>query len=277
MLTQRAEVLNQYHVAMSIPWQPGDSYILSTPMFHGATMLGIAGAPMFGVPVVIQPMFDPAGFMAACETYHCTTTVLVPTMIGMIVNHPEFACGADLHPQAAALRRLADAEGAAGEAAGDAAEHADRPGLRHDRGGDRPDLVLRRRPPRRVTAGLLRTRRTRGPAQDRRRGRQRTPGRRAGRGVRPRRQLHDRLPQAPRGDREGLPGRLVRLRGRRLPRRGGLPVPGRPRQGHDHLRWGEHLLGRGGERGRLAPRGAAGRRHRYPARDLGRGGARDLS
>jgi acyl-CoA synthetase (AMP-forming)/AMP-acid ligase II len=91
MLDQRAEVLNQYHIAMAAPWESGDTYILSTPMFHGATMLGVVGASMFGVPVVIQPMFDPAGFMAACESYQCTTTVLVPTMIGMIVNHPEFA------------------------------------------------------------------------------------------------------------------------------------------------------------------------------------------
>ncbi len=91
MLDQRAEVLNQYHIAMSVPWQPGDTYLLATPMFHGATMLGVVGAAMFGVPVVIQPMFDPAGFMAACEKYQCTMTVLVPTMIGMVVNHPEFA------------------------------------------------------------------------------------------------------------------------------------------------------------------------------------------
>jgi long-chain acyl-CoA synthetase len=91
MLDQRAEVLNQYHIAMSVPWEPGDTYIISTPMFHGATMLGVVGAAMFGVPVVIQPMFEPGGFMAACETYNCTVTVLVPTMIGMVVNHPEFA------------------------------------------------------------------------------------------------------------------------------------------------------------------------------------------
>lgn len=91
MLEQRAEVLNQYHVAMSVPWEPGDTYLLSTPMFHGATMLGICGSAMFGVPVAIQPTFGPAEFMAACQTYHCTITVLVPTMIGMIVNHPEFA------------------------------------------------------------------------------------------------------------------------------------------------------------------------------------------
>ncbi|HVE27066.1 MAG TPA: AMP-binding protein [Sporichthya sp.] len=91
MLDQRAEVLNQYHIAMSAPWESGDTYILSTPMFHGATMLGVVGASMFGVPVVVQPMFDPAGFMAACEKYNATMTVLVPTMIGMIVNHPEFA------------------------------------------------------------------------------------------------------------------------------------------------------------------------------------------
>ncbi len=91
MLTQRAEVINQYHFAMSIPWEHGDTYIIPTPMFHGATMFGVVGASMFGVPVVVQPMFDPAGFLTACETYNCTVTVLVPTMIGMIVNHPEFA------------------------------------------------------------------------------------------------------------------------------------------------------------------------------------------
>jgi acyl-CoA synthetase (AMP-forming)/AMP-acid ligase II len=76
---------------MAVPWEPDDTYILSTPMFHGATMLGVVGAAMFGRPVVIQPMFEPAGFLAACEKYRCTVTVLVPTMIGMIVNHPEFA------------------------------------------------------------------------------------------------------------------------------------------------------------------------------------------
>ncbi|GAA0629945.1 long-chain fatty acid--CoA ligase [Sporichthya brevicatena] len=91
MLDQRAEVLNQYHIAMSIPWERGDTYIISTPMFHGATMLGVVGASMFGVPVVVQPMFDPAGFLTACETYNCTVTVLVPTMIGMVLTHPEFA------------------------------------------------------------------------------------------------------------------------------------------------------------------------------------------
>ncbi|WP_019873405.1 AMP-binding protein [Sporichthya polymorpha] len=91
MLDQRAEVLNQYHVAMSVPWERGDTYLLATPMFHGATMLGVVGAAMFGVPVVIQPMFEPEGFMTACEQYQCTATVLVPTMIGMIVNHPQFS------------------------------------------------------------------------------------------------------------------------------------------------------------------------------------------
>ena len=91
MLDQRAEVLNQYHIAMGAPWEPGDTYLISTPMFHGATMLGVVGAAMFGVPVVIQPMFEPGGFLDACEKYHCTTTVLVPTMIGMVVNHPDFA------------------------------------------------------------------------------------------------------------------------------------------------------------------------------------------
>ena len=90
ILSHRAEVLNQYHFAMRVPWKPDRSFLIQTPMFHGASMLGVAGAPMFGVPTIVLPAFEPGASLAATETYRAGSTVLVPTMIAMLLNHPEF-------------------------------------------------------------------------------------------------------------------------------------------------------------------------------------------
>jgi len=91
VLSQRAEVLNQYHYAMEVPWITDQPAMVTTPMFHGASMLGIVGAPMFGVPTATMPSFDPGAFLTAVETHRIGFTVLVPTMIAMVLNHPEFA------------------------------------------------------------------------------------------------------------------------------------------------------------------------------------------
>ena len=91
VLSQRAEVLNQYHYAMEVPWITDQPAMVTTPMFHGASMLGIVGAPMFGVPTAVLPSFDPAACISAIEKHDVGFSVLVPTMIGMVLAHPEFA------------------------------------------------------------------------------------------------------------------------------------------------------------------------------------------
>jgi acyl-CoA synthetase (AMP-forming)/AMP-acid ligase II len=90
VLTQRAEVLNQYHMAMCAPFADGGSFLIQTPMFHGATMYGLLGATMFANTVIVLPNWTPQSSLAACTTYRPTITLLVPTMIGMVVNHAEF-------------------------------------------------------------------------------------------------------------------------------------------------------------------------------------------
>ena len=90
VLDQRAEVLNQYHLAMRIPWHSEAPFLIQTPMFHGASMLGIAGAPMFGVSSVVLPAFEPGAALAAFETYEIGSTVMVPTMIAMLLGHESF-------------------------------------------------------------------------------------------------------------------------------------------------------------------------------------------
>jgi acyl-CoA synthetase (AMP-forming)/AMP-acid ligase II len=101
VLEQRAEVLNQYHIAMAMPWVREWPFLVQTPMFHGASMLGIMGAPAFGVPSVVLPAFEPEKVMAAMEKHQIGMTVMVPTMINMVLQHPAFDPA-----RIASLRRL---------------------------------------------------------------------------------------------------------------------------------------------------------------------------
>jgi len=101
LLDQRAEMLNLYHIAMT--WNIDDSevYLHQTPMFHAASMGGIVGVPARGGTSVVVPLFDPSAVMAAIEQHRVSMTVMVPTMIAMLVNHPEFRA-----ERLASLRKL---------------------------------------------------------------------------------------------------------------------------------------------------------------------------
>ena len=70
-------------------------------MFHAASMGGIVGVPAEGGLSVFLPLFDPVGVMDAIEQHKVTMTVMVPTMIGMLMNHAEFR-----PERLASLRRL---------------------------------------------------------------------------------------------------------------------------------------------------------------------------
>jgi acyl-CoA synthetase (AMP-forming)/AMP-acid ligase II len=100
VLSHRAEVLNQYHAAMALPALDG-GFLVQTPLFHGASMIGLFGPAMFGKPSMVLPAFTPEASLVATETFRPSTTVLVPTMLGMIVNSPEFRS-----ERLASLRRI---------------------------------------------------------------------------------------------------------------------------------------------------------------------------
>ena len=45
--------------------------------------------PFFvGIPVVIMPKFDPTDFCRNIETYHITTSLIVPPILLELVHHP---------------------------------------------------------------------------------------------------------------------------------------------------------------------------------------------
>src|SRR5207244_305028 len=90
LLSQRAEMLNLYHVAIAVGLGDDRIYLHQTPMFHAASMAALLGIPSGGGVSVFIPLFDPAGVMDAIEAYEVNQTVMVPTMIAMMLQHPDF-------------------------------------------------------------------------------------------------------------------------------------------------------------------------------------------
>ena len=79
--------------AMTVDLDPGRVYLHQTPMFHAASMGGVLGIPAIGGVSVFQPLFDPGPVMQLIEDYHVDWTVAVPTMLAMLLDHPDFAPG----------------------------------------------------------------------------------------------------------------------------------------------------------------------------------------
>ncbi len=90
LLDQRAEMLNMYHVAVRWGINENFVYLHQTPMFHAASMGGTLALPAAGGASTFVPMFEPKAVLDAIETHQVTMTVMVPTMIGMLLNHPDF-------------------------------------------------------------------------------------------------------------------------------------------------------------------------------------------
>ncbi len=87
LLDQRAEALNVYHAAIALGGlDREDNYLMQTPMFHAASMVGVLGMPAVGGKTTFIPMFNPAGVIELIEAEQVTMSVMVPTMIGMVLS-----------------------------------------------------------------------------------------------------------------------------------------------------------------------------------------------
>ena len=87
---QRGQVMNLNHCLMTLPYERDSTFLLQTPMFHAASTLTMTSLPAAGGHIVTVPMFEPVAVMEAAQKYQPTFTVMVPTMIGMTLSHPEF-------------------------------------------------------------------------------------------------------------------------------------------------------------------------------------------
>ncbi len=90
LLSQRAEMLNLYHVAVAVGLGEDRVYLHQTPMFHAASMAAVLGVPALGGQSVFIPLFDPGQALDLIERYKVNQTVMVPTMISMLLHHPSF-------------------------------------------------------------------------------------------------------------------------------------------------------------------------------------------
>ena len=91
VVTQRAEILNCYHVGMVLGrFDSSEVSLIQTPIFHAASMVSLLATTGAGGTQVLIPMFEPGGVIDLIERHGVTLTMMVPTMIAMMVNHPDF-------------------------------------------------------------------------------------------------------------------------------------------------------------------------------------------
>ena len=69
----------------------GGTYLHAAPMFHAADQAGGFGGTLVGVTHVIVPGFDPKVVLDAISEHGVTDTLLVPTMIQILVDHPDLS------------------------------------------------------------------------------------------------------------------------------------------------------------------------------------------
>ncbi|MBX9600494.1 MAG: long-chain-fatty-acid--CoA ligase [Bryobacteraceae bacterium] len=88
MLTHRHCYSHAVHSTLSTQMVSDGTWLHAAPMFHLADAGAIHSVTMLGCTHAYLPAFDPEAFCAAVERHRVTETVLVPTMLNMVVNHP---------------------------------------------------------------------------------------------------------------------------------------------------------------------------------------------
>ena len=92
VLTQRAKILNMYHGRVTRPMLNEDTVaLIQTPMFHAASTGTLLATCIVGGTTVMVPAFEPELVLSEIERNKVTSTLMVPTMIGMMMSHPAFS------------------------------------------------------------------------------------------------------------------------------------------------------------------------------------------
>ena len=79
---------NAKHMQYAYAYTASDTYLHAAPMFHAADASCTFAVTWVGARHVIIPGWDPQRFLDAASTESMTITLLVPTMINALVNHP---------------------------------------------------------------------------------------------------------------------------------------------------------------------------------------------
>tara|TARA_R110002110_G_scaffold415561_2_gene650900 strand:- start:112371 stop:113903 length:1533 start_codon:yes stop_codon:yes gene_type:complete len=94
VLTHRSFAAGLRSAAIARPVQASDRYFYPFPLFHVAAH-NVLLQHQYGAAVVLAPGFDAGGTLAACRELSVTSLSLAPTMLAMLLEHPDF-CPSDL-------------------------------------------------------------------------------------------------------------------------------------------------------------------------------------
>ncbi len=89
VLTHRSFMAGLASAALARPVQPEDRYFYPFPLFHVAAH-NVLLQHLYGAAVVLTPAFDAGDTLAACRRLGVTSMSLAPTMIAMLLEHPDF-------------------------------------------------------------------------------------------------------------------------------------------------------------------------------------------
>ena len=120
ILTHDSFMAGLESAAIGRPVLPGDRYLYPFPLFHVAAH-NVLLQHQYGAAVILTRSFDAAATLKACREMGVTTLSLAPTMIAMLLDHPEFSpddlravrtigYGASAMPETLLQRLLAETE-----------------------------------------------------------------------------------------------------------------------------------------------------------------------
>lgn len=89
MLTHTSAMTNTANAAIAFGYEQTDTYLHVAPMFHLADAGNTWTMTLAGGTHAFIPGFTPDGTLKAIQDFKITKIVLVPTMINMVVNHPD--------------------------------------------------------------------------------------------------------------------------------------------------------------------------------------------
>jgi acyl-CoA synthetase (AMP-forming)/AMP-acid ligase II len=90
VIDNRAAMFTMYKIAGRWPFTSEYVYLHQTPMFHAASFGGVLVIPAVGGLSTFVPIFDPSAVLDVIERRQVNTTVMVPAMVTMLLDHPEF-------------------------------------------------------------------------------------------------------------------------------------------------------------------------------------------
>ena len=89
MLSHSNLCYNAMQTLAVLNWVPHDHYLHAAPMFHIADGIHTLISIILGTTNSFVPAFDPESVMMIIQENRITCSIMVPTMIGMLVNHPK--------------------------------------------------------------------------------------------------------------------------------------------------------------------------------------------